>query len=223
MSSHLLDDDEDLRARRERELTLSTGSILGIFFGLVLLCGLFFAFGYNMGSKAHQPQLNATTGEPEAGNNSAFEKFNKPSAGSPAGSSSAPVPTAANSTPAVTTPPPAATTAANTPARETESAPAAPAPLPHAQPVTAPARPVAEPMPSTSASGSFVVQIAALSHSGDAQLIVEGLKAKGYPVAARTDPNDKLIHIQVGPFADKKSAEAMRNRLFADGYNAIVK
>jgi len=29
--------------------------------------------------------------------------------------------------------------------------------------------------------------------------------------------------VQVGPFATKKEADAMRQRLQADGYNAIVK
>ena len=31
------------------EITLSTASLLGIFFGLVLICGVFFGFGYSMG------------------------------------------------------------------------------------------------------------------------------------------------------------------------------
>jgi DedD protein len=29
--------------------------------------------------------------------------------------------------------------------------------------------------------------------------------------------------VQVGPFSDRKDAEAMRTRLSGDGYNAIVK
>jgi DedD protein len=32
-----------------------------------------------------------------------------------------------------------------------------------------------------------------------------------------------LFHVQVGPFTDRKDAEAMRTRLSGDGYNAIVK
>ena len=40
--------DEDGLPRKERELTLSMSAILSIFFGLVLLCGLFFGLGYNM-------------------------------------------------------------------------------------------------------------------------------------------------------------------------------
>ena len=37
------------------------------------------------------------------------------------------------------------------------------------------------------------------------------------------NPGDPLFHVQVGPFTDKKDAEAMRTRLAGDGYNAIVK
>ena len=36
-------------------------------------------------------------------------------------------------------------------------------------------------------------------------------------------PQDKLLHVQVGPFTNRKDAEAMRQRLLNDGYNAIVK
>jgi cell division septation protein DedD len=49
------------------------------------------------------------------------------------------------------------------------------------------------------------------------------LKKHGYSVTIRQEPQDKLLHVQVGPFANKKDAEAMRQRLLADGYNAIVK
>ena len=50
--SRLLDDEQDDLPERERELTLSTGAILAIFLGLVLLCAVFFGFGYNLGRKS---------------------------------------------------------------------------------------------------------------------------------------------------------------------------
>jgi cell division septation protein DedD len=80
-------------------------------------------------------------------------------------------------------------------------------------------------VPATTPSGSFIVQIAAISssHKDDADLLMNALHNKGYDVAERTLPQDKLIHIQVGPFATKADAEAMRERLIVDGYNAIVK
>jgi cell division protein FtsN len=46
---------------------------------------------------------------------------------------------------------------------------------------------------------------------------------RGYAVAIHTEPQDKYLHVQVGPFASKKDAEAMRQKLLADGFNAIVK
>ena len=46
---------EDLRddmSSPGREFTLSTGTVLGLFFGLALLCAVFFGFGYSMGRKS---------------------------------------------------------------------------------------------------------------------------------------------------------------------------
>jgi len=56
-----------------RELTLSTPAILGIFFGLALLCAVFFGFGYNMGSKSHQAPIVASTPTTPAATN--FDSF----------------------------------------------------------------------------------------------------------------------------------------------------
>ena len=42
---------EPARPRRDTELTLSSMTLLGIFFGLVLLCGLCFGLGYSMGRR----------------------------------------------------------------------------------------------------------------------------------------------------------------------------
>lgn len=79
--------------------------------------------------------------------------------------------------------------------------------------------------PAVTPGGAFVVQIAAISpaHKDDADLLANALHSKGYDVAERTETQDKLIRIQVGPFATKADAEAMRERLIVDGYNAIVK
>jgi cell division septation protein DedD len=65
--------------------------------------------------------------------------------------------------------------------------------------------------------------VAAVSHQEDANVLMSALQKHGYNVTVRQEPQDKLLHVQVGPFANKKDAEAMRQRLLADGYNAIVK
>jgi DedD protein len=67
-----------------------------------------------------------------------------------------------------------------------------------------------------------MVQIAAVSHEEDADVLMTALHQRGYAVSLRRDPVDNLIHVQVGPFATQNEAIAMRQRLLNDGYNAVV-
>ena len=63
-----------------------------------------------------------------------------------------------------------------------------------------------------------------MSHQEDADVWPSTLSAVATHVAIRREPQDKLFHVQIGPFATKKEADAMRQRLQTDGYNnAIVK
>lgn len=230
--SRLLDDEQDELPQRERELTLSIGAILAIFLGLALLCAVFFGFGYNLGRKSTATSNTAVPAatsdtEPADPGSSAFDNF-KPSPGSrstpPAPAQPAPVPVHET---AVTESAPAPTVAAQ-PA-PTHTAPAtttAPArtTTPPAPSVSAPTHPQVA-APATAPGGSFIVQVAAIStaHKDDADLLAGALRGRGYTVAEHTDPQDKLIHIQVGPFATKADAEAMREKLVVDGYNPIIK
>lgn len=197
------------RRSQARELTLGTGTILGIFFGLALLCALFFGFGYNMGSRSHQAPIVVA----DSASSSASTDFNhfKPSPGTPA---SQPASTYPSSKPAITTPPLAPATAAPI----IRTAPTTPTiTAKSAESLSTRTTPVNE------TGLTFVVQVAAVSHQEDADSLVAALKRKNYSVSARAEPQDHLIHIQIGPFATKKDADTMRQRLLADGYNAIVK
>jgi cell division septation protein DedD len=68
-----------------------------------------------------------------------------------------------------------------------------------------------------------MVQVAAVTHQEDANVLVSALRQHGYSVSVHNEPQDKLLHIQVGPFATRETAKAMRAKLQADGYNAILK
>jgi cell division septation protein DedD len=105
---------------------------------------------------------------------------------------------------------------------------------PSAAPTTAaPTPPAAADRPATSApqpatsnpqpETSYVVQVAAVSSQDVADILTSSLQKKGYTVVVRHEPQDKLLHVQIGPFADKKEAVAMQQRVLADGFNAIVK
>jgi DedD protein len=201
MNSLLDDDDEP--SENDHELTLSTGSIMGIFLGLVLLCGLFFGFGYKMGSRKTAPPIALAAPETQSAPVANFNNF-KPAAGSPA-SSTAPAPS-----PSPVVQPP----------RDTElPASNPPAPVVHAVPP--PTVPATAATPGT--NGIFVVQVAAVSRQEDAEMLVHALVVKGYPAFERNEPQDKLLHIQVGPFTNRKDADSARQRLLSDGYQPIIK
>jgi pilus assembly protein CpaC len=68
-----------------------------------------------------------------------------------------------------------------------------------------------------------LVEIMTLSHEADAEVMVAALKRHGYDIAVNHEPQDSLLHLDIGPFANKKDAETMRQRLILDGYNATIK
>src|SRR5258708_35637763 len=65
--------------QQDREISLNTTTILGIFFALALLCAVFFGFGYSMGRKSAQPSTSPAEVTPRSDNTNS-----KPAAGSPA-------------------------------------------------------------------------------------------------------------------------------------------
>ncbi len=220
------DDLDEMNGPKDREITLGTTLILGIFFALAILCAVFFGFGYSVGRRT--AVVSAPASAPGQSTNT-FGGF-KPSPGSPLSSQT----TAAGPTVTVpfvsnSTPPPAQSapkTPAAAPAEENE--PAAEAPTAEAPPPSHPAPVVQAPpspaaLPAVTPGGNAIVQIAAVSHQEDAELLVTTLKRRGYNVSIKNESQDKLLHVQVGPFASHKDADAMRQRLLADGFNAIVK
>ncbi len=217
-------DDEDDGA----EITLGTRSLLGIFFGLVLICSIFFGLGYSVGRGSGQKAAVAPAGN-ETPAAAASGAIAKPSPGQLA---SAETPDAsagaapASETPAESAPAlePATT---ETPAASGASAPAPtvkPAGFPSTVPGTAtPATATLKPAVATVVPNGIMVQVAAISVPQDANILVDALKKRGYSAVIRNEPQDKLLHVQLGPFASRVEANGMRTKLLADGYNAVVK
>jgi DedD protein len=211
-------------AHPDRELTVSATTLLAIFFGLVLVCGLFFGLGYSAGRRGQSDQSPLGTGS-TASASEAYGTRPKPSA-MPAGAVKpvssgggqvveASEPTANSSSAAESSASQNADVAQLTQAGQTQ---------PAASPALAPPTPAAAPaMPATAAAGTIMVQIAAISDQGDADVLTSALRKRGYQVVIRKEPGDSLMHVQVGPFANRADAMAMRQKLLGDGYNAIVK
>jgi cell division septation protein DedD len=232
-------DTSDYRDQKDddREISLGTGTILGIFFALALVCAVFFGLGYSMGRKsAAQSPATASSSAPPS--NATFSSF-KPPAGSlapPTAKKTAPAPPPSDPDGEIVTTPVSSSeeTAAPSAPRRDAAAPEAAAPIVRQTPLSGQSaqlqsqnpgqtHPQSAAMPAISATGTAIVQVAAVSHQEDADLLVAALKKRGYNVFIRQEPQDHLLHVQLGPFASKKDAEAMRQHLLADGYNAIVK
>ncbi len=216
---------------RETELTLGATGLLAIGFGLILLCGLFFGFGYSVGHRnpvesAGALQKAQPAGSPSVAAGSQPKPSPAPAPATAAGPSDSAAQSQASTDPdgdVVSNPalnPPSGAASAPQPAG---SAPANPATVRPAMPPQT-MQPPAAPFAGTPASPAvrYMVQIAAVSHAEDASVLTNALLRRGYAVTARRDPADNLIHVQVGPFFDANAANAMRLKLLNDGYNAIV-
>jgi len=202
-----------MASSQDTEITLGTGKLLVLFFGLVGVCALFFALGYSLGRKAEPmipttsaavaPQTAPGTGKASSGAGPApamtFYKSVEQKDANPELTPAADAKTDATSATA-----PAAANANATPAQAAATNPSDPT--------------------TTLPTSGYFVQVAAVSKQEDADSLVDALKKKEYPAfVAAPVATDKLLRVQLGPFSDVKEAEAMRTRLIADGYSPILK
>ncbi|HWG48707.1 MAG TPA: SPOR domain-containing protein [Candidatus Acidoferrales bacterium] len=197
VKSSLLD---DLDETRDTEITLGTGKLLGIFFALTILCAVFFTMGYLLGKSTVAGGRTEIVGT-------------VPSSGSAAGK-----PSAVNKAPE--TPPPAPSPDASS--QQQPATPAAATSSTSSSGTQQSTVPVATDIKSN-VNGTYTVQVAAVSKQEDADILATALRKKQYPVFIASATGDALFHVQVGPFSTQQDADTMRNRLSADGYNAIVK
>lgn len=242
-------------AAEDTEITLGVGKLLGLFFLLAAICGVFFSIGYSLGKSSgreqalnDQPaQVSASSDATPTGSEASETKPSaavavKPDTATPvsdeanatnqqnsmtfykavqqSGPSAAPAPAPSQAAAATFAPGPKVVAASaapvtggpapTTPAVAAASH-AAPEAISHSSPVTGP--------------GTIVVQIAAVSREDDAVALAGALRKKNYNVFVVNNPvtNDKLYHVQVGPFATLQEAEAMKARLVGEGYNPILK
>ena len=184
------------------ETSTGTSKVLGMFFGMVVVCAVFFAFGFTLGRNAVSTEVKAAAPE-IASPTPMTASVEKPS---PIGSSEP-----------ETAPPQELTFQKSLESKQPE-------------PVLTPERAEPAPRPTTttairsSVPAGYVVQIAALTQPNDADALVSVLRRKKYPVfLVNTSPTDRFYRVQVGPFADIKDAEKMRSRLARDGYKPILK
>jgi DedD protein len=196
---------------QDTEITLGTGKLLVLFFGLVAICAVFFGLGYSLGRKSEPGLGTVSAAAPQQNIAPATKSSGSSTTAQPMGFYKAveQKEATADLTPATAT----KTDSTAVPANPAENPPA---PAPQTSNAVDPS--------TTVPSGGYFVQVAAVSKQEDADSLVDALKKKDYPAfVAAGAKDDKLFRVQLGPFADVKEAEGMRAKLVGDGYSPILK
>jgi DedD protein len=206
-----------MAGNEDTEITLGTGKMLALFFGLVALCAVFFGIGFSLGKNSKTETVTATTTAAPAVRPTAV-KANNPRPPSDLTFYKAVGQKDPNSQ----------LTASSTDtdkdktdkSKDKDDKAPSSATATKSQPDDGNAPPD---LTATSPQTAYYVQVAAVSKQEDAGALVDALKKKQYAAFAANAPGDKLFHVQIGPFSDVKDAELARGKLVSDGYNPILK
>jgi DedD protein len=213
--------------KRGGDRVLESRHLVGLFLGVVLLCGVFFTLGYVMGKTQYSGAVHAASSRDfTAPVRSAKAKPSSAGTQSAASSSSTNpnewdfygkkqdnddhlVQSAKNSSP-WPSPPSSAAPVAIQPS---------PRPKPSARETPAAARFRVPPL----LKGSIVLQVAALRHEGDAVAMAGMLQKKRFPAFVVLPASDNFYRVQVGPYRSERAAESSRHALERAGFKAIIK
>lgn len=211
---------------------LESKHVIGLFLLMLLFSGVFFTLGYVMGRNQYDAQVRtavSAAGKPEPVFMPKADLAMKKPVPEPSEMS--------GSDPA--TPAPSSEwefSRTSQPAKSEprlEPVPKAPAIPPAAKPVSAKGKmqPASTPAPLRSGkgvanspmipSGAYVLQVAALLRQDDALGIAGNLQRKHYAAYVQTPKRDKYYRVQVGPFKDQKSADAVKKGLEGEGFKAF--
>ena len=211
------------------ERVLESRHVIGLFMLMLLFSGVFFTLGYVMGRNEIDGPVRAATDFFRKPENSVSPKkeANSKRTSNPA------TPT----TPTETAAPPNSDWefyhAGDRTKTEDHLKPVASAPVsaqknsPVLVKTTAPPRtkggPSKSPPTPLIPGGAYTLQVAALTKEADALELASRLQKKKFPAFVVSPQADKYYHVQVGPYADPKAAEAARKGLEGAGFKAIVK
>ena len=200
------------------ELSLGTGLILSLFFGVTLVSAVFFGMGYSFGIThgvsadtfslrgllhgSAQPTATAATNVQSASSAAA-----QPEA---LPMQHAAVDSARMQPAAIAS----ADAASSTAAAEDASTTAV---------LGDPVLPKSVTATPHAAAGAYILQIAASANRKDAQFLVTRLRRAGLRAHIQHAAQDRFFRVQMGPFTTHDNAAAARSKVLAAGFKAILK
>ena len=194
---------------------LESRHLVGLFLGVVLLCGVFFTLGYVMGRNQFGGPVHAEDTRvreaPSPASSAAKSKQVEPAPASASGDwdfygKSSPKNPDSGETSAVAT----------------RNGGASSAPGAKTKPVASTATSTRFQPPKLGKS-SIVLQVSALTRQSDALAMADAIQQKGFPSFVVTPTADNFYRVQVGPYADEKSADASKRALEQAGFKSIIK
>jgi cell division septation protein DedD len=208
----------------KQEQGIPTGSLLGAFLAVVVLCAVFFSLGFFLGYRQGHPATTLATEQVPAPSD-APPDVNAPES-SPPGASEEPRGTSASPSASPSQP-------AQSDSSPDQSSTAASARVP-AAPIGQEARP--DPAAGDEALGSTIasrvpsgllVQVAAVTNRQDAANVVGVLKSKNYPALvlspAQAKAKDSFYRVVAGPYKSRTQAERARKELTAEGFKPFIR
>ncbi len=201
--------------RRGGDRVLESRHLVGLFLGVVLLCGVFFTLGYVMGRTQYDTSVHASDVSPLQhgipASNSAKSRSEKTSAGPAASEWDFYAKKADNNRLEPAVKPGASRTAAPSPRAIRVQERRDEAKLPSH--VRAPRM----------LKNAIVLQVAALRHQGDALALADAIQQKHFPSFVVTPTTDAYYRVQVGPYSSEAAAERARRQLDHQGFKSIIK
>ena len=203
---------------------LESRHLVGLFLGVVLLCGVFFTLGYVMGRTQYGGPVHAE---------SVPKPLSTPRQPSPTRETRATATTPRNAgdsgngwdsdpgKPAdkhVELPVPVKTPAAVPATLNKAAKPPAPAPV-----KAAASKEQQHFQPPAISKNSIILQVAATKQQRDALEMADLLQKKKFPSFVANSPADNFYHVQVGPYSDLASAESAKRALEQMGFKSIIK
>jgi DedD protein len=200
---------------------LESRHLVGLFLGVVLLCGVFFTLGYVMGHNPYGGPVHAADAFARS-----VSSLRAPVRNAERDATPAPVPAnnewdfySRNSDDRLQPAAPSSSTATAPAPVTSASHPKAAAPAPDARTVPASARFQAPRL----GKGAIVLQVAALRRESDALAMADALQQKNFPSFVVTPTADSFYRVQVGPYFDEHAADSARAALDQAGFKAIIK
>jgi cell division protein FtsN len=211
-----------------RELQVSSSHLVVIFIGILIICGISFLLGVNVGKKKTQLQGQTSLPSPQVLSKVQDQKPEPKQAGpslkpeAAPGRTSKPASEQAGESGGAKTPSQAKEPAPGPASKTIESAKPKPAP---AKPATASPTTSSKktPPPLTAAKGTFSIQVAAFEKREDALQAAKKFDGQGY-ICRVLDPfpgdRIKYYRVRIGAFKTRDEALAARNKFLTTGHKS---